>query len=96
MVLTVIVHTFASVLSLSRIRSFWCSERLPFVWCRYLPSLRATFTFPQSLGIAGGKPRASTYLVGVQDDQAMYLDPHETQQVIMRDVCSSLLQFLLS
>jgi len=49
---------------------------------RYLPSLRATFTFPQSLGIAGGKPGASTYLVGVQDDQAMYLDPHETQQVV--------------
>ncbi|KAG0585015.1 hypothetical protein M758_3G251700 [Ceratodon purpureus] len=49
---------------------------------RYLPSLRATFTFPQSLGIAGGKPGASTYLVGVQDDQAIYLDPHETQQVV--------------
>lgn len=46
-----------------------------------MPSLRATFTFPQSLGIMGGKPGASTYLVGVQDDQALYLDPHETQQV---------------
>ncbi|CAM6099824.1 unnamed protein product [Calypogeia fissa] len=49
---------------------------------RYLPSLRATFCFPQSLGIAGGKPGASTYLVGIQDDQALYLDPHEVQQVV--------------
>ncbi|BBM98574.1 cysteine protease ATG4 [Marchantia polymorpha subsp. ruderalis] len=49
---------------------------------RYLPSLRATFSFPQSLGIAGGKPGASHYLVGIQDDQALYLDPHETQQAV--------------
>ncbi|KAI3962209.1 hypothetical protein MKX01_030759 [Papaver californicum] len=48
---------------------------------RYIPSLRATFTFPQSLGILGGKPGASTYIVGVQDDKAFYLDPHEVQQV---------------
>ncbi|MCL7025148.1 hypothetical protein MKW94_018042 [Papaver nudicaule] len=48
---------------------------------RYIPSLRTTFTFPQSLGILGGKPGASTYLVGVQDDKAFYLDPHEVQQV---------------
>ncbi|MCO5563065.1 hypothetical protein L7F22_016701 [Adiantum nelumboides] len=48
---------------------------------RYLPSLWATFTFPQSLGILGGKPGASTYLVGVQGDQTFYLDPHEVQQV---------------
>ncbi|XP_024380625.1 cysteine protease ATG4B isoform X2 [Physcomitrium patens] len=48
---------------------------------RYLPSLRATFTLPQSLGVAGGKPGASTHLIGVQGDQAMYLDPHENQQV---------------
>jgi cysteine protease ATG4 len=49
---------------------------------RYMPSLSATFTFPQSLGIMGGKPGASTYLVGVQDGQALYLDPHETQQAV--------------
>lgn len=49
--------------------------------CRYIPSLRDTFTFPQSLGILGGKPGASTYIVGVQDDKALYLDPHEVQLV---------------
>ncbi|KAM7274874.1 hypothetical protein ACFE04_016740 [Oxalis oulophora] len=49
---------------------------------RYIPSLRETFKFPQSLGILGGKPGVSTYLVGVQDDEAFYLDPHEAQAVI--------------
>lgn len=48
---------------------------------RYLPLLAATFTFPQSLGILGGRPGASTYIIGVQDDKAFYLDPHEVQQV---------------
>lgn len=48
---------------------------------RYVPLLGATFTFPQSLGILGGKPGVSTYIVGVQDDNAFYLDPHEAQQV---------------
>ncbi|KAJ0258496.1 Cysteine protease ATG4b [Hirschfeldia incana] len=49
---------------------------------RYIPSLKATFTFPQSLGVLGGKPGASTYIVGVQDDNGFYLDPHDVQQVI--------------
>jgi hypothetical protein len=48
---------------------------------RYIPLLKETFTFPQSLGILGGKPGASTYIAGVQDDRALYLDPHETQLV---------------
>lgn len=49
---------------------------------RYVPLLRATFTFPQSLGILGGKPGVSTYMVGVQDEKAFYLDPHEVQPVV--------------
>ncbi|CAA0837218.1 Cysteine protease ATG4a [Striga hermonthica] len=49
---------------------------------RYLPLLSATFTFPQSLGILGGRPGASTYIIGVQDENAFYLDPHEVQQVV--------------
>ncbi|KAL9255638.1 Cysteine protease ATG4-like protein [Drosera capensis] len=52
---------------------------------RYLPLLRGTYMFPQSLGILGGKPGASTYVVGVQDDKAFYLDPHENQQVVIFD-----------
>ncbi|WOK94852.1 cysteine protease ATG4B [Canna indica] len=46
---------------------------------RYIPLLHETFTFPQSLGIIGGKPGVSTYIVGVQEDKALYLDPHEIQ-----------------
>ena len=68
---------------------------------RYIPSLRGVFTFPQSLGILGGKPGASTYIVGVQDDKALYLDPHEVQWVKSRifhvtfQLSNVLLQFLL-
>uniref|UniRef100_A0A804RHW1 Cysteine protease n=1 Tax=Zea mays TaxID=4577 RepID=A0A804RHW1_MAIZE len=46
---------------------------------RYIPLLKETFMFPQSLGILGGKPGTSTYIAGVQDDRALYLDPHEVQ-----------------
>ncbi|CAA2967602.1 cysteine protease ATG4-like isoform X2 [Olea europaea subsp. europaea] len=49
---------------------------------RYLPLLSATFAFPQSLGLLGGRRGASTYIVGVQDEKAFYLDPHEVQQVL--------------
>ncbi|CAH9134652.1 unnamed protein product [Cuscuta epithymum] len=49
---------------------------------RYIPLLGAIFSFPQSLGILGGRPGASTYIIGVQDDKAFYLDPHEAQQVV--------------
>jgi cysteine protease ATG4 len=30
----------------------------------------------------GGKPGASTYIVGVQEDKGFYLDPHDVQQVV--------------
>ncbi|KAF5959246.1 hypothetical protein HYC85_000455 [Camellia sinensis] len=48
---------------------------------RYIPFLSATFMFPQSLGILGGRPGASTYIVGVEDEEAFYLDPHEVQPI---------------
>lgn len=53
---------------------------------RYIPLLKETFTFPQSLGILGGKPGASTYIAGVQDERALYLDPHEVQLVKTADI----------
>ncbi|XP_042456748.1 cysteine protease ATG4B-like isoform X1 [Zingiber officinale] len=49
---------------------------------RYIPLLWETFAFPQCLGILGGKPGASTYTVGVQDEKALYLDPHEVQSAV--------------
>ena len=48
---------------------------------RYIPLLQSTFTFPQSLGILGGNSGASTYIVGVQNGKAFYLDPHDVQTV---------------
>ncbi|RLM74429.1 cysteine protease ATG4B-like [Panicum miliaceum] len=49
---------------------------------RYIPSLKETFMFPQSLGILGGRPGTSTYIAGVQDERALYLDPHEVQMAV--------------
>ncbi|XP_057435878.1 cysteine protease ATG4 isoform X1 [Lotus japonicus] len=49
---------------------------------RYIPLLQSTFKFPQSLGILGGKPGASTYIIGVQNEKAFYLDPHDVQPVV--------------
>lgn len=37
----------------------------------YIPILKKTFRIPQSLGIAGGKPRASLYFVGNQGKRAI-------------------------
>jgi len=42
----------------------------------YIPFLRAFFSFPQSLGILGGKPESSLYFVSAQDDNVFYMDPH--------------------
>ncbi|KAK6914423.1 Peptidase C54, catalytic domain [Dillenia turbinata] len=54
---------------------------------RYLPSLKATFAFPQSLGILGGKPGVSTYIVGVQEEKVFYLDPHDVQPFVVPSSC---------
>lgn len=48
----------------------------------YHPALRDLFTYPQSLGIAGGRPSSSHYFVGVQSDTFFYLDPHTTQAAL--------------
>ncbi|XP_019453149.1 PREDICTED: cysteine protease ATG4-like isoform X1 [Lupinus angustifolius] len=49
---------------------------------RYVPLLQSIFKFPQSLGILGGKPGASTYIIGVQNEKALYLDPHDVHPVV--------------
>ena len=41
--------------------------------------LAELFEFPQMAGIVGGKPNASLFFVGVQDEQVLYLDPHAVQ-----------------
>jgi len=46
---------------------------------QYIPSLLKCLEFPQSLGFIGGRPRASLYFIGHQDDRVFYMDPHTVQ-----------------
>ena len=55
----------------------------------YFNSLKTTFTFPQSLGIIGGRPNHALYFVGAFENKLVYLDPHETQQTIDLDQVNS-------
>ncbi|RMZ79596.1 hypothetical protein DV737_g3299, partial [Chaetothyriales sp. CBS 132003] len=48
----------------------------------YHEALKSTLTFPQSVGIAGGRPSSSHYFVGHQDSLFLYLDPHETRPAL--------------
>lgn len=49
---------------------------------RYVPQLRTVLKWPHSIGIVGGRPGSSLYFVGFQGDNVLFLDPHETQQVV--------------
>lgn len=40
------------------------------------------FTFPQSVGIAGGRPSSSYYFVASQASSLFYLDPHLTRPAV--------------
>lgn len=42
----------------------------------YLASVKSIFTFPQAVGIAGGRPSSSYYFVGCQENSLFYIDPH--------------------
>ncbi|KAH7104204.1 peptidase family C54-domain-containing protein [Auriculariales sp. MPI-PUGE-AT-0066] len=48
----------------------------------YYENLKTIFTFPQSVGIAGGRPSSSYYFVGSQGSALFYLDPHHTRPTI--------------
>ncbi|PWY65027.1 hypothetical protein BO70DRAFT_324980 [Aspergillus heteromorphus CBS 117.55] len=48
----------------------------------YWDGLKAVLRFPQSVGIAGGRPSASHYFVGTQGSSLFYLDPHNTRPAI--------------
>lgn len=48
---------------------------------RLMP-FQALYTFPQSIGIAGGRPSSSYYFVGSQADNLFYLDPHHSRTAI--------------
>ncbi|TPR05127.1 SNF2 N-terminal domain family protein [Aspergillus niger] len=48
----------------------------------YWDGLKAALQFPQSVGIAGGRPSASHYFVGAQGSHLFYLDPHYTRPAL--------------
>ncbi|KAI9461081.1 cysteine protease required for autophagy [Russula earlei] len=48
----------------------------------YYDTIKALYTFPQSIGIAGGRPSSSYYFVGSQADNLFYLDPHHSRTTI--------------
>ena len=45
-------------------------------------NMKALYTLPQSVGIAGGRPSSSYYFVGSQADNLFYLDPHHTRATV--------------
>ncbi|KAJ0404416.1 hypothetical protein P43SY_007669 [Pythium insidiosum] len=45
----------------------------------YVPALEKTFTFPQSVGIIGGKKGHSVYFVGTHEQSLLLMDPHDVQ-----------------
>ncbi|KZP09776.1 peptidase C54, partial [Athelia psychrophila] len=48
----------------------------------YYETIKALFAFPQSVGIAGGRPSSSYYFVGSQADSLFYLDPHHVRPAV--------------
>ncbi|CAG8664043.1 9210_t:CDS:2, partial [Paraglomus brasilianum] len=48
----------------------------------YYEGVKACLRFPESVGIAGGKPSSSYYFIGVEGDDLFYLDPHYSRPAI--------------
>ncbi|KAM0748846.1 hypothetical protein T439DRAFT_357999 [Meredithblackwellia eburnea MCA 4105] len=48
----------------------------------YHEAVKAIFSFPQSVGIAGGRPSSSYYFVGTQANSLFYIDPHHPKTSI--------------
>ncbi|KAF7309607.1 Cysteine protease [Mycena indigotica] len=48
----------------------------------YFSTIKQLLSWPQSAGIAGGRPSSSLYFVGSQGDNLFYLDPHHTRSAI--------------
>ena len=45
----------------------------------YYPQLQEVMTYPQTVGIIGGRPSSSLYFLGFQGQNLLYLDPHHVQ-----------------
>ena len=51
----------------------------------YFPAVRAFFMQKLNVGIIGGRPREAYFLVGMQDECLIFLDPHNTLDAIPCD-----------
>ncbi len=49
---------------------------------QYVDRVAELFRMPQFAGAVGGKPNASLFLVGMQDENVLYLDPHVVQPTL--------------
>jgi cysteine protease ATG4 len=52
----------------------------------YYDDLKKYFQFPQCIGIGGGKPKSSLYLIGNDENDIIYLDPHIIKTALPRKV----------
>jgi len=48
----------------------------------YLPYIKELFSFPECIGMLGGKPGLAYYIAGCVDDRLIYLDPHFVQEAV--------------
>ena len=48
----------------------------------YYDALKSYFTFPQAVGIAGGRPSSSYYFLGAQANSLFYIDPHHPKPAV--------------
>ncbi|KAJ7257890.1 hypothetical protein B0H12DRAFT_1110453 [Mycena haematopus] len=48
----------------------------------YHETIKRLYTFPQSVGIAGGRPSSSLYFVAAQGEGLFYLDPHHSRPAV--------------
>jgi hypothetical protein len=51
----------------------------------YYNAIKAFLRCPQSVGIAGGRPRSSYYFYGYQGDRLLYLNPHTEKKALEFD-----------
>jgi cysteine protease ATG4 len=51
----------------------------------YAAGLKAALALPHTLGVIGGRPNHALYLIGVVEEEVIFLDPHTTQPATPED-----------